>query len=99
MNKLIRDKIPAIIATKWEIANTYIADSGEYWEKLKDKLIEEAHEVIAETNIPEELADLMEVIHAICKTRWITLEEVEKIRREKREKRGGFEEKIILIQS
>ncbi len=97
MAKLIRDKIPAIMAEKWQTANTYIANNDEYWERLKDKLLEEAQEVIEEWNIPEELADLTEVIHAICSARWISLEEVEKIRQEKREKRGGFEEKIILL--
>jgi len=83
------------MAAKWEIANTYIADDNEYWERLKDKLIEEVQEVI-ETNITEELADLLEVVHAICKYRWISLEEVENIRQEKKNKRGGFEKKIIL---
>lgn len=97
MTKLIRDKIPAIMAAKWEIANTYIASDEEYWERLKDKLIEEAQEVIEETNITEELADLLEVIHAICISRWISLEEIENIRQEKKNKRGGFEEKIILL--
>lgn len=97
MNKLIRDKIPDIMAAKWEVANTYIADDVEYWERLKDKLLEEAQEVIEEWNIPEELADLTEVIRAICSARWISLEEVERIRLDKRDKRGWFEEKIILL--
>jgi predicted house-cleaning noncanonical NTP pyrophosphatase (MazG superfamily) len=96
MPKLVRDKIPEIIAAKWQTAHVYTANNEEYWERLKDKLIEEAHEVIEEKNIPEELADLIEVIHAICSIRWISLINVEKIRTEKKEKRGGFEEKIIL---
>ena len=98
MNKLVRDRIPEIMERKWDKGEFYIASDVEYWESLKKKLLEEANEVIEETNIPEELADLLEVIHAICKARWITLEEIEKIRQEKREKRGGFEEKIILTQ-
>ena len=44
----------------------------------------------------EELADLMEVIRAAAKARGSSIEEVEKIRREKAEKRGGFEKKILL---
>ena len=58
-------------------------------------MIEEANEFVAEDS-PEELADLLEVIHAIAKVKNISLEEVEKIRQEKRNKRGGFEEKIYL---
>jgi len=44
----------------------------------------------------EELADLLEVIYAAAKARGYTLEELEKVRVEKAEKRGAFEKKLLL---
>lgn len=46
--------------------------------------------------IIEELADVLEVINAIAKHQNITLENIEKIRRIKKEERGWFENRIIL---
>ena len=45
----------------------------------------------------EELADLLEVIYAATKARGYSIEELEKVRVEKVEKRGGFDKKILLI--
>ena len=94
-NKLVRDKIPEIIKEKGGEAITHIADDEEYWEKLKEKLQEEVDEFLAEDN-KEELADILEVIYAICDFKEINREELENIRKEKAEKRGGFKDKIIL---
>ena len=44
----------------------------------------------------EELADLLEVIYAATKARGYSIEELEKVRVEKVEKRGGFDKKILL---
>lgn len=44
----------------------------------------------------EELADLLEVIHAVIAARGSTYEQVEALRLAKNEKRGGFEKKIWL---
>lgn len=43
-----------------------------------------------------ELADVLEVIHAIAETNGITFEELDKMRLDKREKRGGFSKMIYL---
>ena len=45
----------------------------------------------------EELADLMEVISAIIKLRNISLEDVERARKIKNNKKGKFENKVYLI--
>lgn len=95
-DKLVRDKIPKIIKDEGRIPITYIADNLEYWERLKDKLQEEVNEVLEDTNIKEELADVLEVIHAMINFKWITSEELEKIRQEKKNKRWWFKKRIIL---
>ena len=97
-NKLVRDKIPEIIRGKGETPITHIANDEEYWNKLKEKLTEEVNEFFKESN-PEELADILEVIYAICDYLKISKEDLEKIREEKAEKRGAFEKKIILDES
>ena len=95
-SKLVRDKIPAIICSTWEEPLVHIASESEYWESLKAKLLEETNEVIEETNIPEELADLLEVMRAICVFKSLSMEEIEKIRQKKFTERWGFSDRIIL---
>jgi len=62
---------------------------------LDAKLDEELAEYHKDQNI-EELADLLEVIHAAAIARGYTLEDLEQIRAEKAAKRGGFEKRILL---
>ena len=93
-NKLVRDKIPEIIKEKGEVPITRIAGDEEYWEKLKEKLQEEVDGFLKDNN-EEELADILEVIHAICDFREINREELELLRKKKAEERGEFKDKII----
>ncbi len=95
-HKLVRDLIPEIITRKGETCVTHIASEGEYWNALKAKLQEEVNEFQAETNIVEELADVLEVVTAICAFKGIDLEELERVQTKKREERGGFAKRIIL---
>ncbi len=44
------------------------------------------------------LADLLEVIHALAKIHGSSIEEVEKIRVDKKAKRGGFSDKVYLFE-
>ena len=86
-NKLVRDKIPEEInKMKGRKANYKILNDNEYLQELDKKLFEEAHEFIEEHSV-EELADLMEVISAIIKLRNISLEDVEKARKIKKNKK------------
>ncbi len=94
-DKLVRDKIPEIIKQKGGVPITHIAGNEEYWQKLKEKLKEEVNEFLEGSN-EEELADILEVIDAICDFKKIKREELEIIRKEKAKKRGGFRDKIIL---
>ena len=47
-------------------------------------------------NNKEELADILEVLYAICDFKNFKFEEIEIIRKEKTDKRGQFKNKIIL---
>lgn len=97
-NKLVRDKIPERIRAKGEAAKTHVADEQEYWQKLKEKLSEEVQE-FAQAESIEELADILEVIDAIVAHKRFDRGEIENMKREKRQGRGGFAERIILDES
>ncbi|MGM0846481.1 MAG: nucleoside triphosphate pyrophosphohydrolase [Bacillota bacterium] len=99
-NKLVRDRIPEIIESNGKRFSTRILSDEEYIIELKNKCYEELEEYRdADTREEalEELADLMEILHAFAKSLGTTLEEVEDIRQKKAEKRGTFDEKIYLI--
>ncbi len=94
-NKLVRDKIPEIIKKNGAVPITHIASDEEYQQKLKEKLQEEVNEFI-KYDTDEELADILEVVHAICDYKKIDKNKLELIRKKKAEERGGFKDKIIL---
>ncbi len=92
-NKLVRDKIPEILERKGVSYEKRIASPEEYKEELVKKLVEEVGE-FTEAGDPEELADVLEVIEALRKLP--EYDKIENLRLQKREERGGFDEKIIL---
>lgn len=94
-SKLVRDKIPEIIKQNGKVPVTHIAADEEYWQKLKEKLSEEVNEFL-ESDKEEELADILEVINAICDHKGIDKEKLELLRKKKTEERGAFKDKIIL---
>ncbi len=97
-DKLIRDKIPEYIASRGGTSRTHIGDDIEYWTKLKQKLVEEAQEFARDETIGE-LADLQEVIDAICTYKKFDYVEISKIKKDKHDKRGGFSKRLILEES
>ena len=95
-NKLVRDKIPEIIASDGgKTCVTKIMNDDEYLQALNAKLQEELKEYLESGEI-EELADLEEVLRAILDAKQVTYENFEKIRKSKVEKRGAFKKKIFL---
>lgn len=92
-NKLWRDKAPDLMRATGSIIHITQLDDVQYAEQLKIKLKEEAEEVcVAQDNkeLIEELADVFEVIDALCALHKISLEDVRMAQQEKRDKRGGF---------
>lgn len=94
-SKLVRDKIPELIKSKGEAMIMHTAGETEYWQKLKEKLKEECEEFVKDET-QGEIADILEVIEAICAYKKFTPEEVSAIKAKKKEERGGFEGRIIL---
>ena len=59
---------------------------------------EEVNEFMEAENI-EEMADVMEVVGAICDYKNFDKEELQKVKDKKAEERGKFKDKIILDES
>ena len=96
--KLVRDKIPEIIKQNKEEPVTRILSDNEYKEELEKKLYEEYIEVLNSNNTDriEELADMLEVMISLAKLENKSLEDIIDVAKKKKEKRGGFEQKIYL---
>lgn len=92
--KLVRDKIPEIIIADGKKPIIRILDNAEYLQELDKKLNEEIAEYQADKSV-EEMADVLEVLFAICEARGHSIEELMEVRNAKKEKRGGFEQKIF----
>lgn len=94
-DKLIRDKVPAAIEKTGKVFATHTLSDDEYPEYLYRKLQEETTEFLEFNNISE-LADLVEVIHALVKAKGYTWDDLEKIRHDKAAMRGTFDKKLCL---
>ena len=98
-NKLVRDKIPAIIKSdgkECKCRNTYV-HGEEYRELLIEKMCEELVE-FSENPCVEEAADMYEVFTTLLNTWQVPLTEVIKYAAHKREERGGYEDGIVLLE-
>ncbi|MGY6211453.1 pyrophosphohydrolase domain-containing protein [Cytobacillus firmus] len=99
-NKLVRDRIPEIIEGTGKSYSTKTLNKSEFIKELRRKSFEELEEYMNAENHEEaleELADLLEIIHALAETHGASIEKVEELREQKAEERGGFKEKIFLI--
>ncbi|MFD1330749.1 nucleoside triphosphate pyrophosphohydrolase [Methylopila musalis] len=102
LGKLVRDKIPAKIAERREFEVTKQVPIGLLKGFLVSKLLEEALEVRSAAGSAqkrEELADVYEVFRAMAKSEGFTVAEIETAAESKREKAGGFEQGLVLLQT
>lgn len=95
-DKLVRDKIPEIIESKGKKCSWVTLNDQEFNKKLEQKLDEEVLEFHQDNNI-EELADILEVILALALELGTTPTELEAVRNNKYNERGGFAEHIFLL--
>lgn len=94
-DKLVRDKIPEYISSKGGDPIFHIADKEEYWQKLKEKLLEEFDEFIEVESI-EEFADMETVMDAIAQFKGFSRADIDRVKAQKAEARGLFERGVIL---
>ncbi len=98
-NQIVRDRIPEIIAKKGDRAEIETVEPDEARTLLFARLVEEVNEAspASPEHLSEELADLLEVVQAPAALEGISPEQLEAIRREKFNERGGFSKRIKLI--
>lgn len=96
--KLVRDRIPQIIADKGGTCMTRILSEEEYLVSLEAKLDEEVGEYHQDQNL-QELADILEVLFALAAANGYSREELMSAYESKHMDRGGFEKRIFLISS
>ncbi len=95
-NKLVRDRIPEIIASdNGKTCSIRTMQPVEYLKALNKKLQEELQEYL-ESGEVEELADLEEVLRAILDVKNVSYDDFESIRIKKANERGAFKKRIFL---
>ena len=94
--KLVRDRIPEIIAAHGGHCEITHVEPARRQLRLTDKLAEECAEY-RESGEIEELVDIVEVVHAIVAESGLSWEVFEAMRQAKREARGGFDDGVILV--
>jgi predicted house-cleaning noncanonical NTP pyrophosphatase (MazG superfamily) len=99
-NKLVRDKIPEVIYNTGKTCRVRTLSDEDYLIELQKKCKEELEEYLSSSNneeAVEELADLLELIHTLASVHGLDPEKLEEIRLNKAYERGGFQEKLFLI--
>ena len=99
-NKLVRDNIPEIIKADNRQPNIRRIEKQEYLEGLMKKLKEETEELINaqgnEKELAKEISDVYEVIDAIIDYHNLDRNQIVELKKERKEKRGGFKQGIFL---
>lgn len=97
VEKLIRDRLPEIMRGQGLAVFDRRLDDAEFVVALGEKLVEEAHEarLASPGEIAGELADVLEVVHALAQVHGLSLQDVEAARQAKRAERGGFDARVF----
>lgn len=98
-NKLVRDKIVEIMQSHGSKLYSYNLNDQDFHKQLKLKLVEEALEVQKTTNdqdLLEELADVLEIVHAISQLHNISPKQLETAQIKKRNEKGGYTNRVFV---
>jgi len=101
-NKVVRDKIPEIIRQGGEQVEILHLAGDALVRALQKKLVEEAFEAMDAQSGEElvgELADVQEVIRAICQKLNVSNADLEQLRQDKSLKRGAFDKGLMLTRT
>lgn len=101
-NKLVRDKVPSNIEHGGEVVSKTRLSGEALLRALREKLIEEAFEVldaIDQDSIVGELADIVEIIDEILCQLGVGRDELQKRQDKKRERTGGFQDGLVLLET
>jgi predicted house-cleaning noncanonical NTP pyrophosphatase (MazG superfamily) len=105
-NKLVRDKIPAIIERSGKQPVYTVLGQAEYVDALRKKFLEEWAEYVEAANAEamspgqavEELADLLEILYSLARIHGADEHQLHRVCHQKRDERGGFSERIWLVE-
>jgi len=98
-NKLIRDKIPEIIRKNNAVPKISELNDEQFKIALKEKLTEEAKELLeakTQEEILNELSDVLQLIESIAINNNLSVSDIEKQKEKKKQGRGAFEKKLYL---
>ena len=100
-HKLVRDRVPERIRADGRTPVVRVLAEDELRTALLAKLVEEAAEAAAAEpqDLPEELADVVEVVRALAHGAGLSLDDVLRLAEVKRAERGGFEERLFLVRT
>ena len=101
-NKIVRDNIPEIISKRGENAAVVKLEGEALITTLRQKLVEESFEVLdakCDPDVLSELADVREVINALCSALKLSASRLSAVQKKKRQKRGGFKKGVMLTRT
>lgn len=101
-NKLVRDKIPDIIKSRGERITTVTLNPESHLKALREKLVEEAYELLDArdlSSVTAELADVETVVQTLRKLYRIPKKQFDREIATKRKDRGGFDKGIVLLET
>lgn len=101
-NKLVRDRVLEFIEKDELISETKTLSKKETIKLLKAKIIEEGQELVGAEDLEEtkkEMSDLLEILKSLAEELEIEMDEIEKLRQDRAEKRGRFKKHILLIRT
>ena len=98
-NKLVRDRIPEIIAAEGKSCQVEVMDEAAFQLALRQKLVEEAIEAAeAGADLVKEIADLYEVIDTLIRINGLDKHDILVAQEQRRNERGSFDKQIQLLE-